>query len=159
MPDKFKSFLDTKYFDESIKAERIDKITASKDSISKYRSSVGAMLEPFKLRYKSLFLVALDEVITNIAEHGLKFDKRKRITASIYIKLPFIALVLHDKGIPYDPSKNRAKSPRKQFDKGADGGYGMFILKRVFFKIDYHPDPGTGNTLSLLFSDEKVKIP
>jgi len=96
--------------------------------------------------------------VTNIAEHGLNFDKRRKITVAVLISLPDIGVFVEDSGRPFDPSKKRSKSPKRQFAKGADGGYGMYIFKRVFYEIDYMVKNGK-NRLILYFNAKKVKVP
>ena len=157
MAEKFLSYLTEADFSEYTYNKTV-KIAADKGAISDLRFTVGQDLQDAGFKYRNLFLVALDEIITNIAEHGLEFDKTRSIEVAIYAQHPVIGVVLEDQGSSFDPRKKRAKSPKRQFAKGADGGYGMYIYKRVFHKIDYSTEKKT-NRMVLYFNDKKVKLP
>lgn len=157
MSEEYLKYIKEGLFD-SVEFSLLEKVTADKANISDFRFKFGNILDEFKLKNKNLLLVALDEVITNIAEHGLKFDNEKQVTVAIFVSMPMVVIVLEDDGEPFDPRKKRAKSPKRQFAKGADGGYGMYIYKRVFYEIDYSSEKNK-NHMVLYFNDEKVKVP
>lgn len=157
MTKELKSFIKKDYLGP-VDFELVSEIAADKASISEFRFQLQNSLKPYSLKNLNLLLVAFDEVITNIAEHGLGFDNERKVKAGIYLSGSQAVVVLEDNGNSFDPRSKRAKSPKKQFAKGADGGYGMYIYKRVFQEIDYSSSRGV-NHMVLYFHDKKVKIP
>lgn len=132
-------------------------LRATKREITNLRVDLSQKISSLEIKNESLLLLAINEVLTNIAEHGHNFSSKEKIVFHIFISEKKAGVVIYDTSAPFDPNKNKAKSPKKQFDKGADGGYGMFIYKRVFHKISYQAEKEQ-NTLILLFDDTKISL-
>jgi len=134
-----------------------EEIGAQTSQVSQYRETFAGFIAGFHLRNRNLLLVGIDEVLANITEHTYKYDKKKKIGISVCVDTNHKVLILvQDNGVPYNPKEHKAKSPKTQFAKGADGGYGLYLIKRIFYKIDYFSQKKI-NTLVLLFDDKRVK--
>ena len=133
-------------------------LRATKKEITNLRVHFSQKISNLEIQNRSLFLLAINEVLTNIEEHGHNFSPKEKIVFHIFISEKKAGIVIYDTSGPFDPRKKKAKSPEKQFDKGADeSGYGMFIYKRVFHKISYQAEKQQ-NTSILLFDDTKISL-
>ena len=132
-------------------------VRATRSAISHLIREVRDAAKKYPVEDLSIFLVGLGEVITNIAKHSLKFQRSERIDISIYSRDNKYAVLVIDRAEPFDPQKKEPKSPKKQFYKGADSGYGMYMLKNAFAKIKYFPEKSKNVTV-LLFDPKKIKL-
>ena len=132
-------------------------VVAAKQAISKLVREIRDVVKKYPVERGNIFLVGLNEVIANIAEHALKFRKKEKIHIFIYFENDKYAAVLEDTSQSFDPLKKKSNSPKKQFEEGADGGYGMYMFKNAFTRIKYFPGKSK-NTTVLLFDPSKVKL-
>ena len=153
---ELKNYLPKKWIESPLLIYK-SSIEATKFAISSLVNEVRNALKKYFIKDLSIFLVGLDEVVTNIAEHALKFQKKRKINIFIYYGDDKYAVLLSDTAEPFDPKKKKAKSPKKQFDKGADGGYGMYLYKSVFAKMEYFPEKSK-NISAFLFDPSKLKL-
>ncbi len=136
-----------------------DQISADKRSVSNLRKDIGFIVEGY-IQNKSIFLAGLHEIVMNIAQHSLNFSFDEKIYINLFKETSKshknIVTIIHDNGKAFDPNMGKAKSPKDQFEKGAQGGYGMFMYKRVFNKMNYKIIEN-GNVLSLFYKgDSKI---
>jgi len=154
------SYYISKYNLKDVKFDlRIDfTIHAKTGEISENRKIIENILKKYEIKYAGLFIVGYDEIVTNIVEHSYEYDASRITFVELFIKDKVICIQIIDDGPAYDITKKRAKSPKRQLKKGADGGYGMYLLKRIFNKIDYFSE-NKNNYIFLEFNASRIKLP
>ncbi|MGE4553349.1 MAG: ATP-binding protein, partial [Desulfovibrionaceae bacterium] len=69
--------------------------------------------------------LVLDEVFTNILEHGYPPDRRERVQAALDVEDGVLTLTLRFQGIPFDVDALRRCAEAAPEDMLADGGRGL----------------------------------
>ena len=134
-----------------------DHVSAEKLAISNLIREIRGVVKKYPIKQYNIFLVGLDEIIANTAEHALKFRKKEKIHISIYFENDKYAVVLEDTSQAFNPLKKKSNSPKRLFEEGAEGGYGMYMFKNAFADIKYFPGK-LKNTTILLFDPNKVNL-
>lgn len=112
-------------------------IKATSKEVLKLRDDLVEVMKKNIEQVPDMIDVGIDEVVVNLARHGLEYAAGGVIESAMFLSDKYVAIVFCDNGPGYDFRKRRAKSPMKQLEKGATGGYGLFLVKRIFSKIDY----------------------
>lgn len=94
--------------------------------------------------------LALDELITNVVEHGLA--RRALDERSLVLRLDVIGDVvqatIEDNGIPFDPTAAAAGEPDGELDDWPIGGLGLHLVRRSIDRMHYRRD-GERNVLTI----------
>lgn len=95
-------------------------------------------------------LVAVDEAITNIIEHGYDGRRQGNIVLQQRVTDHEYAVVIEDDATPYDPTGRSTDIDLQQHvAEGRSGGLGLVFLTRVMDRIDHQSLAPSGNRLSL----------
>ena len=83
--------------------------------------------------------LAVTEACTNVMKHAYKYDPQKKFDLSVQVspKLLVVKLTYEDNG--FDP----LKIPLPNFDKVQDGGFGVFIIRKVMDDVLYSTHSGS----------------
>lgn len=108
-----------------------------------YRFCESHNLPTTKIR---LIVLALDEVLANIIEHGGAEAARKAIDLSIEVRDGKVVACVQDWGMPFD-----ASVPPRAIQQGvrARRGFGLFLIHRILDGIEYERTSEGRNILTL----------
>jgi len=83
--------------------------------------------------------LAVTEACTNVIKHSYKYDSQKKFTLSLQVspKLMVVKLAYEDK--EFDPDK----IPPPDFSKVQEGGFGVFIIRKVMDDVVYSTHSGS----------------
>lgn len=112
--------------------EQVVEIPNSLDSLSLLRKEVRAFLLdeiPTDIAGKLVFCV--DEVVTNIIEHGFPDEMPSLIQVKMTKTTNQIQFIINDKGIPFDPTKKKSATWKHLYESGLDGGFGIRSVKKI----------------------------
>jgi anti-sigma regulatory factor (Ser/Thr protein kinase) len=94
--------------------------------------------------------LALDELITNVVEHGLA----RHALAARYLVLRLeasgevVQATIEDNGIPFDPTVAAASEPGGELDDRPIGGLGLHLVRQSIDRMHYRRD-GERNVLTI----------
>ena len=81
-------------------------------------------------------LLALEEAVANIIQHGYGHDEQASFDIRFSQSPAGITVVLREKGFPFDPDKVVSYSPLELASKDAQG-LGMYLIKKAMDKVEY----------------------
>lgn len=121
----------------SLLSEKTISVVNDLENLSQLRKEVGDFLGSDCPKIsKSRIIFCLDEVVTNIIEHGYP----TLVQSSIQIQMQSFEkewiFKITDEGIPFDPTAQKTKTWEDLFLSGAEGGFGLKTLKKVI-KLKY----------------------
>ena len=85
-------------------------------------------------------MLALEECGSNIVNHGLKRDARRRFQVTIEQTGDELFIELRDRGPAFDPTKAAAREQTKEDD--APGGWGIQLVRRNIDEMRYKREDG-----------------
>ena len=93
--------------------------------------------------------LAVDEVCTNIVEHGYAGLEPGSIILSIQYGVRQIVVRLTDFGHTFEPSEPPTPDVEAAFESGTLGGFGLYFIYRSMDVVTYDSTSG-GNTLTMI---------
>jgi serine/threonine-protein kinase RsbW len=94
--------------------------------------------------------LALDELITNIVEHG--FERCTLDERYLVLRLDstgdIVQATIEDNGIPFDPTGAAFAEPGGELDERPIGGLGLHLVRRSIDRMHYQRD-GERNVLTV----------
>ncbi|MCF0246974.1 MAG: ATP-binding protein [Synergistes sp.] len=121
------------------------KLPARRENFSELKewlSSISDSLElPVKMR-KQLLIVS-DEIFTNISSYGYPLGEGT-VEAEVAFdeKILEFSITFSDEGIPYNPLETPDPDIHTPLAERAEGGLGVFIVKKLMDTVDYRRDCG-----------------
>jgi len=102
---------------------------------------------------KTAFAVqlCLDEVVTNIIQHGKGEARASEIVASLTREQARIVLSVEDDGAAFDPTGMPAPERQESLDDFPVGGLGIHLIRQFASAVDYRREGGR-NRLRLTFA-------
>lgn len=106
----------------------------------------------FPEAYINRILIAVDEAVTNIIEHG--YDGRVHGTSTIDIRLEVdpdvFTITIIDQGETFDPRSMSDIDIQRHVAAGKNGGLGVFLIRKIMDVVDYHHETGRHNRLTMI---------
>ena len=93
--------------------------------------------------------VAINEVCTNIMEHGYNPGRDKEINLKVKVQGARFLVTILDHGKSFDPSAVELPDKDVLIAKKKPRGYGIYLIKKIMDKLEYQVKPGIGNELRL----------
>ena len=97
-------------------------------------------------------LIAVDEAVTNIIEHG--YDGREHGRSSIDIRIEVdpdvFTIMIIDQGEAFDPRTMSDVDIERHVAAGRSGGLGVFLIRKIMDVVDYHHETGLHNRLTMV---------
>jgi len=126
--------------------EKTVEISADAKELAPFRGMLQGWLEEAGVAATEAgeILVAVQEALTNIIRHAYQ-EKSGRIQVCFQGYHDRIELKIRDFGKPFDPSK----IPAPELPPQKPGGLGLYLIKTLMDKVEYHSDH-EGNLLCLL---------
>lgn len=82
--------------------------------------------------------LSVEEVCTNIIEHGYKFKGENDVIEVVCISLPDrLRITLIDDAAPFDPLARPDPDPKAPLSEREGGGWGIFFVKKFMDRIYY----------------------
>ena len=94
--------------------------------------------------------LAVDEACTNVVEHGYAGREPGSIGVSFEAAPDRIAVVVTDRGRPFDPAGVPAADVEGDWEKRPIGGLGWHLIRQIVDEIGYQSDGESGNRLTLV---------
>ncbi|RME92953.1 MAG: ATP-binding protein [Candidatus Hydrogenedentota bacterium] len=127
-------------------------LRASTKDIRKYREEIKKITKNLSYKNSHFLVLGLEEILTNVMEHGYRYDGRRKIYTGFFYTKKRAIIKIADRAKPYDPTKAKHPEPMELLEKGADGGYGNYLVKKIFYKAVYR-QLSNGNLLVLFYID------
>lgn len=128
------------------------KIAAKAEEIFKFREELNQTLGKAGFKNAYLFILGFDELLTNVMEHGYRYDARRKIEVLVAYGNHRIILKIADKAPEFNPMKTKHPSTSELLSQGATGGYGSHLCQKIFTDWKHVPLK-PGNLLQVRFSD------
>lgn len=123
-------------------------------ALSQVRSEVtGAVREGgFPEGYVNRLLIAVDEAVTNIIEHGYEGTPpgTGRIDIRIEVDPDVFIITITDQGESFDPRSASDVDIQRHVAAGRSGGLGVFLIRKIMDVVDYHHETGRHNRLMMI---------
>ena len=95
-------------------------------------------------------VVAVDEACSNIVEHGYAGREPGPIGISFDAEAGRITVAITDRGRAFDPKDAPAPDLHSGWRERRVGGLGWHLVRQFVDEIQYEPDAGNGNRLTLV---------
>lgn len=81
--------------------------------------------------------VALDEVLTNIVDHGYTDDAEHEIRIRLRVSGDALEATIEDDGVPFNPLDSAAPDTRAPLGERSIGGVGLHFVKSLMSEVSY----------------------
>jgi len=127
-----------------------EKITvpADKSKLSELREFLRKLCKQFSVRPNTTrrVVLAVDEAASNIMDHGGVEDESS-IEVSFEIGEAEIAVQLQDRGVAFDPAKNKKNLPNGR--ARCKRGFGLYLIHLITDNVEYYRTEDGNNVLTL----------
>ena len=82
--------------------------------------------------------LVLEEIVSNIIKYGYKDSDEHQIDIQINLESSTLTLEIKDDGNPFNPLEVRNDEVEKPWDERETGGMGIYIVKNLMDKTEYH---------------------
>jgi serine/threonine-protein kinase RsbW len=110
--------------------------------------SAGGFAEVFTNR----ILIAVDEAVTNIIEHGYEGTGTGNGHIDIVMEVDpdTFTISIIDEGETFDPRSMTDVDIERHVAAGKSGGLGVFLIRKIMDVVDYHHETGRHNRLTMV---------
>ncbi len=98
----------------------------------------------------SKIALAVDEACTNIIKHAYKFDPTKTIEITIRQRKSAFEVSITDSGRQFNPDEITPPDMREYLTHYRRGGLGIYLMKSLMDKVEYHITQGRKNKVLLV---------
>ncbi len=95
-------------------------------------------------------VLAVDEACTNIIKHAYQYAPDKEILVSIVRNDGAFEVRIKDNGKNFDPNELRPPDLKQNLSHHRRGGLGVYLMKKLMDKVEYHFTEGKSNEVSLV---------
>ncbi len=95
-------------------------------------------------------VLAVDEACTNIIKHAYQYAPDKEILVSIVRNNGSFEVKIKDNGKNFDPNELRPPDLKQNLSHHRRGGLGVYLMKKLMDKVEYHFTEGKSNEVSLV---------
>lgn len=88
------------------------------------------------------FIIAFDELLTNIINYGLPANEMRWIDIRINLDLGVLTVTISDDGTPFDPFSRNAPNIDLALEDRPIGGLGIHIVRNFMEDFSYHYENG-----------------
>ncbi len=115
------------------------KLTNRLDDLDVLCEHVASFCETCGIAKKPKFEInlALDELFTNIINHGFNDDAEHSIRVTCTLKDDIVEITIKDDGIPFNPLEAPQPDLNCTFNDREIGGLGIHLIKAYIDRIDY----------------------
>ena len=94
--------------------------------------------------------LAVDEACTNIIKHAYNYAVDKNIHLGISMRDGTFEVLITDRGKSFKPESVKLPDMKEYFSHYRHGGLGMYLMKSLMDKVEYHMRPGVQNQVRLV---------
>ncbi|MBI3269139.1 MAG: ATP-binding protein [Planctomycetes bacterium] len=131
-----------------------DRIIISNDTrfLSLAREFIARMIRVSEINKvdESKIILAVDEAVTNIIEHGYESQKDGTIEMEIEAAPDIFRVVIRDSGKEFDPNSIKDPDMTDHVKKGKKKGLGIFLMRQIMDEVKYVFKEGVQNELILV---------
>ncbi len=124
---------------------RTDQLVTVREFVSRAAYASG-----FNDEEVSKIALAVDEACTNVIKHAYNYDNKKKITITVQDSDGDFEILIMDTGRQFDPSKIQVPNMKDYLSKYKRGGLGVYLMKSLMDKVEYHIEPGKQNRVRLV---------
>lgn len=105
----------------------------------------------FPEQYLNRILIAVDEAVTNIIEHGYDGAANSTGTIDIHIEVDpdLFTIAITDQGDTFDPRQLSDVDIARHVAAGKNGGLGVFLIRKIMDVVIYQHETGKHNKLTM----------
>lgn len=102
--------------------------------------------------YTNRILIAVDEAVTNIIEHGYEGagTDKGHIDIVMEVEPETFTITIIDEGETFDPRSMSDVDIERHVAAGKSGGLGVFLIRKIMDVVDYHHETGRHNRLKMI---------
>jgi anti-sigma regulatory factor (Ser/Thr protein kinase) len=93
--------------------------------------------------------LAVDEACTNVIEHAYE-GQAGEIMVSVETLGDAVKVIIHDRGLPFDPQAVPVPDPTAPLEERQPGGLGLFLMRQVMDSVEFKFEGEAGNTLVMI---------
>lgn len=122
--------------------------------LNRVRDEVAAAIIAggFPTETTNRIIIAVDEAVTNIIEHG--YDDipagQGMIDIAMQVDPGTFAITITDQGDAFDPRSLSDVDIQRHVAAGRSGGLGVFLIRKIMDVVDYHHETGRHNRLKMI---------
>jgi serine/threonine-protein kinase RsbW len=128
-------------------------VTNQLSCLAQVRAAVKQGIEQagFPAQYTNRLQIAVDEAVSNIIQHGYAgvAAGSAKISVRLNIDKDCFRVDVEDEGEHFDPQHLDDIDIRQHVAAGRSGGLGVFLMRRILDKVEYHYEGGKRNYLTL----------
>jgi sigma-B regulation protein RsbU (phosphoserine phosphatase) len=124
----------------------LDELAAVRSAVRKFCNEIPG--QPVPTDRLDHVEIGVNEAVTNIIRHAYQGRPGQPITLDFHATAEEVRIVLLDFGQPFSPES----VAQPVFDGTRDGGFGVFIIRQCFDKVEYQRDGQGRNRLVLKLS-------
>ena len=94
--------------------------------------------------------LAVDEACSNIIEHAYQGKETGAIGCTCEITPDSLVVILNDHGRCFDPTHASEPDLSPKLGDRAQGGLGIYFIRKLMDRVEYKYSPDCGNTLKLV---------
>ena len=128
------------------------RIPADMRELERVRSDVAQAIRigGFPEAYTNRILIAVDEAVTNIIEHGYDDPSQGEIEVICEVEPNTFTISIFDQGESFDPRTSSVIDIQRHVEAGRTGGLGIFLIRKIMDVVDYHHESGQHNRLTMV---------
>ncbi len=133
--------------------KKISKTIPSRtDNLLEVRDFVSDAAKQFGFSDEDIanIVLAVDEACTNIIKHAYQYAPDKEISVSIVRNNGTFEVRIKDNGKNFDPNVLRPPDLKQNLSHHRRGGLGVYLMKKLMDKVEYHFTEGKSNEVSLV---------
>ncbi len=122
------------------------------ENLAKVRGFVAQGLRdaPITPEERNKVVLAVDEAVANVIEHGYNADANGAIEVSLDVQTGLLRVVVRDWGQAFDPSQVADPDLEEHVRMGKKGGLGIYLIRQIMDEVFYAATPDKGNELVLI---------
>lgn len=123
-------------------------VPAETERLSELREQLSRLCEEHDvpLRVTRRIVLAIDEALANIMEHGQLPANEGDIELVLEVTEDRVIAEITDRGIPFDPTPRGAEPDRRHYPRR---GFGLYLIHMIVDSIEYLRTPTGYNVLTL----------
>ena len=127
-------------------------ITSDTRHLSVIREFISRMIRQSALptEEENKIILAVDEAVTNIIEHGYDEGVSGSIELDIEADEQQFKIVIHDSGRVFNPESVPDPDMKEHVQKGYKKGLGIFLMRQIMDEVRYKFKDGVKNELTLV---------
>jgi serine/threonine-protein kinase RsbW len=123
-------------------------------SLAQVREETGRVVREagFPEEMLNRLMIAVDEAVTNIIEHGYDGLAPGSSTIDIHLEVDRdrFLITITDQGDTFDPRTASDVDIAAHVAAGRSGGLGVFLIRKIMDVVEYHHETGRHNRLTMI---------